>query len=386
MHQPSELLKYHPNRYAHSRAFFRPLLNFYRPLAGPDGGLPASAYIQICNRLTSEYWNPELDKFPIEQRPEDPTQLIVGEQSMFAHVARFTMCGRNIFHLCPTLTELLRATDVDDVLWSSIKLPYAAFYMWFGPHREWRFGAGRYCVDGAYVSAGVGGRGIQIFVTTVEPEIDYTNPPSFAIRRDFYYHIGFRFTDPTETVGKTLAGTVGTDVDFRRATQIPQTDSAAAHLADEHGATLLQTPAEETAQAKKVEERIADLPVFRQVLRLLINGLCYLSSPSREVVRRYPRLVSETIAEGAPAKRERRRLRKEGYTEINFCGESLEREYGAGSTGKELSPHWRRGHWRNQAYGKSRLEHHLVWIRPTLVRKDKQTDGDTVGHVYHVSE
>jgi hypothetical protein len=389
MHQSSELLKYHPNRYVHSRGFFRPLFNLYRQSAYPDGVPPASASIKIGNKLILEHWNPELDKYPVEQRPENLIGMLADEQDMFAHVARFTLCGRNIFHLSPTLTGLLQMTDVDDVLWGSIKLPYPAFYIWFGPQQEWRFGSGRYCADGAYVSAGVGGGGIQIFVTTIEPETDYRNPPSFAIHRDFYYYIGFRFADAADTVGKTLARTVETDVDFQRDIQTPQVDPAITRLATERGAKLLQKSSEETAQAKKVEERIADLPVFRQVLRLLINGLCYLSSPSREVVRKYPQPVNDVLAEAAStaqAKREKQQLRKDGYTEIHFCGESLEREYSAGSTGKELSPHWRRGHWRNQACGTARLEHHLMWIRPTLVRKDKQTDGDTVGHVYHVSK
>ncbi|SRR6266487_447058 len=389
MRNSSELLKYHPNRYTQSRPFFRPLFNVFRQSADASGILPDFAFIRICEKLIVEYWNPELERFPLEQRPDNPTQLVTGEQSMFAHVAQFTFCGRNIFHLSPTLTALLRITDVDDVLWSSIRLPYPAFYVWFGPQQEWHFGNGRYCADGAYVSAVPNDGGIQIFVTTVEPEVEYSQPPSFTIHRDFYYYISFQFTDANETVGTTLARTVGTDADFQRGFQPPQIDPETARFAHERGITLLQKSPEETAQAKTVEERIADLPVFRQVLRLLINGLCYLSSPSREVVRRYPQATNQVLAQAAAAareKRERRRLRQEGYTEINFCGESLEREYGTGITGKELFPHWRRGHWRNQACGPARSEHRLMWIRPTLVRKDKQSEGAVAGHIYRVSD
>ena len=385
----SELLKYHPNRYVHSRPFFRALFNLFRQSADANGVLPASTFMRIGDKLIFEYWNPELERFPVEQRPEHPTQLIVGEQSMFAHVAQFAFCGRNIFHLSPPLTALLRITDIDDVLWSSISLPYRAFYVWFGPQQEWRFGSGRYCADGAYVSAIPNDGGIQVFVTTVEPEFDYSHPPSFVIHRDFYYYIPFQFTDATETVGTTLARTVGTDANFQHGFQPPQIDPETTRLAGEHGVTLVQKSPEETAQAKTVEERISDLPVFRQVLRLLINGLCYLSSPSREIVRRYPQSATGTLTQSTPGllgKRERQRLRHEGYTEINFCGESLDREYGTGFTGKELSPHWRRGHWRNQACGPARSEHRLMWIRPTLVRKDKQVDDEVAGHIYRVTE
>jgi len=389
MDQHSELLKYHPNRYAHSRPFFRALFNLFRQSADVNGVGLASAFMRICDKLVLEYWDQELERFPVEQRPEHPTQLITGEESMFEHVARFAFCGRNIFHLSLPLTAFLRITDVDDVLWNSISLPYPAFYVWFGPQQEWRFGNGRYCADGAYVSTIPNDGGIQIFVTTVEPDLDYSHPPSFAIHRDFYYYIAFEFTDASETVGTTLARTVGTDNDFQRGFQPPEIDLETARLADEHGITLSQKSPEEITQANTVEERIADLPVFRQVLGLLVNGLCYLSSPSREVVRRYPRSAIETLAQSAAAalgKRERQRLRQNGYTEINFCGESLEREYGTGFTGKELSPHWRRGHWRNQACGPARSEHRLTWIRPTLVRKEKQADGEVDGHIYRVTE
>jgi hypothetical protein len=379
--QRHELMKYHPNRYTGSRQFFRPLFNQFRQSADVDGVLPASAFTRICDKLTFEYWNPELDRFPVEQRPENPTHLIVSEQSMFMHVARFTLCGRNIFHFSRTLTTLLRLTDVDDVIWSSIKLPYSAFYLWFGPQEELRFGGGRYCADGAYVS-GIP-NGIQILVTTVEPEIDCMRPPSFALHRDFYYYISFQFTGD-DTVGAAFARTLGTDAMFQRGFQPPEIQQKTQRLAQENGITLLQKSPDETAQAKTVEERIADLPVFRQVLRLLMNGLCYLSSPSREVNRKYRDSLADQAALPALTKREIQRLRRDGYTEINFCGESLDRQYGAAFNGKELSPHWRRGHWRNQAVGSLRAGHRLTWIRPTLVRKDKQRQDEVVGHLYRV--
>lgn len=53
-------------------------------------------------------------------------------------------------------------------------------------------------------------------------------------------------------------------------------------------------------------------------------------------------------------------------------------------SGSELVPHWRRGHWRRQAYGAGMLERRLLWIRPVLMRLDR---GDAIqGNVYVVSE
>ena len=384
------MLKYHPDRYVHSRPFFQPLFRTFQKFADAEGVLPASRLMQMFNRFLHGYWNPELMRHPVEKRPENPTQMIVGEHSMFCHAAQFTLCGRNIFHLSTALRGLLCVTDVDDVLWRSIKLPYPALYLWFGPQDYWRFGNGKYFADGAYISSfSRGGNALQIFVTTQERDVDYSRPPSFAIHRDFYYYIAFEFTDDAETVGTTLQRVLQTSPDYQRGFEPPSPDAETVRLANEHGITLMKKPGRDTAQSRVVEERFADLPVFRQVLRLIVNGLCYLSSPSREVVRRYPDNAHERLSRVSPAKAqsERQRLRQEGYTEINFCGESIDREYAGVFTGRELSPHWRRGHWRNQACGPALSEHHLMWIRPTLVRKDKQAIEDTIpGHLYHVTE
>lgn len=37
----------------------------------------------------------------------------------------------------------------------------------------------------------------------------------------------------------------------------------------------------------------------------------------------------------------------------------------------DMSPHWRKGHWRRQVYGIGRKERRLVFIKPILVRRDK---------------
>ena len=49
------------------------------------------------------------------------------------------------------------------------------------------------------------------------------------------------------------------------------------------------------------------------------------------------------------------------------------------STGRELPPHWRRGHWRNQHFGPGNLKLKMIFINPVLVRSDRAVGdlGDT---------
>lgn len=40
-------------------------------------------------------------------------------------------------------------------------------------------------------------------------------------------------------------------------------------------------------------------------------------------------------------------------------------------SGRQMTPHWRKGHWRRQHYGAQMVQVKLVFIRPVLVRKDR---------------
>lgn len=388
--QAQQLLRYHPNRYYHSRNFFRPLYSRYRQMETRDGVLSLENFREINERFVFDHWNPELSKLPVESRPLDINPL-TNEFSLFSHVARFTLCGRNIFHFSPMLTELLKITDADDVLWSSVKLPYSCFYLWFGVQPQWFLVHPHYHVDGAYISdlRWPGERMIEVMLTTQCQGVDYANPPNFILHRDVYYHFPFSFCTEKATVRETLYDTIETHDSFTEGFLPPPIHPEVQRLASEAGKKIIQPPVEESAQRKAVRENLLGLPVFREVLSLVVNCLCYLASPSREVVARYPESVaSKKLLEAktpAQLKRARQCLAREGYTRINFCGESLDREYGTLPTGRELSAHWRRGHWRNQAIGPRYAEHKLIWIRPTLVRKDKASD-DIPGHVYEVQE
>jgi len=208
------------------------------------------------------------------------------------------------------------------------------------------------------------------------------------LQEDRYYYFPFRVASPEVTVGDTFKHTVGTDDDFKEDWAPVQASLEAQRMARQAGVDLRNRTAGETAQGQKIRERQEWLPVFRQALKLVVNCLCYLSSPSREVADRYPESeLTRRIAE-APTPLERARARnratREGYTLIHFCGDSLEHETPSMPSGRELSAHWRRGHWRNQAFGQGRSEHKLIWIRPTLVRKDKAADV-IPGHKYDVS-
>jgi hypothetical protein len=352
--------------------------------------MSGDGYQDIYTRFARGYYNPHLEEVPVDRRPRNAKRL-GDEFDLFCHVARFFLSGRNIFHFSAPLSNLLKLTDVDDVLWGSIKFPYQSFHIHFGAQEQWPLGSSGHLVDGAYLGEipSPEFRAIDVMLTTRSEVTGDSASWNYILNDDRYYYFSFEVESPDATVGDTFRQTVGAAADYNEAWVPLETPDEAKQIAAERGITLASLPAEATAQGQKIRENLKRLPIFREALRLVVNCLCYLSSPSCEVTARYPDSeISRAITQaGTPLERARAKNRavREGYTLIHFCGDSLEREAEIAPTGRELSAHWRRGHWRNQAIGPGRSEHKLIWIRPTLVRKDK-ADLGIPGHLYDVDQ
>jgi hypothetical protein len=384
---------YHPERYRSSRPFFPSLYRTFRETCDQHDGFPkASGMMAIQEKLT-DIWNSELDGLSFAERPSNAKRFNE-EISMFSHVARCVFNGRNIFHLQPALSSLLRATDVDDVQWSAIKLLYSSFYLWFGSQKDWPLGKFHF-VDGAYIETTMQ-QGIQITLTSVANSYPSSARQNFVRNFDPYYYTSFKFSeDEHATVGETLKATLENDPSFhpdrQRNTTLEQFQSP-------DGGTMLvpRLPKEQSGWYEAALEHQTNLPVFMQALRLVVNGLCFLSASPDDIVTAYPPQALELIKGGLQhsedepeiGKRDVQRLRKLGYTEIHFCGDRFvqaARQEDTTGTGAEVSPHRRRAFWRNQTCGPNNSERRPKWIRPTVVRKDKlRPDEDAPGHTYIV--
>ena len=136
----------------------------------------------------------------------------------------------------------------------------------------------------------------------------------------------------------------------------------------------MNTFREEDGHPDDLRNVISDPTVLEEVTRLVFNLVCYLNYPERDQEKRLndPR-VHEKVrrAKGKPRKMAEARARQDGCRWINFCGyqTSFGRRTMLGGT---AVGHWRRGHWRNQRFGKALTETRLLWIRPTMVGADKE--------------
>lgn len=378
-------INYHPDRYYRTRSFVKTLLSIYRQKA--DGVVPSMDTLNVIGQSFNRFYNTAILEVPSEQRPAG-TRQITEEISLFMHYAAFHKSGRNIFHFRPALTNLLRRTEVDDVILDNIELPYKALYLAFGQQIGLDLWGQGFFIDGAYVSrAHVDTTDlIQILLTTVRTDLDYTGKLNFVLCPDRYYYFPLHLTEPGITVKTAINRSIAKHRPFEPK-EVPDTSGQYSFL----GRTVSVTDRGQLSQIEVAEDNKKGFSVFLESIKLIVNGLCYLSSEQREVATRFPdntpKALLDKLARAANPKEVSRttsKLASMGYTKIHFCGDVIQREYDSLPTGRELPSHWRSGHWRNQAYGERHSEHKLIWIKPTLVHKDK---GDPLsGHIYSVEE
>lgn len=131
---------------------------------------------------------------------------------------------------------------------------------------------------------------------------------------------------------------------------------------------------------------LRESPVFREALRLVVNGLCYIGAYPDEIEESYPDSAPpesvEQIQNTPPAKRKRllQEITKLGFTRIRFPRMNFTRsERTSEKLGGKVTPYWKRGHWRMQPVGPGRQSRRLTWVRPCKVGGEPQQ-----GHIYQV--
>lgn len=377
---------FHPVRYRRTRPFADQAVSRWVKAAGTQ-----SIRVEVLNELLEtiiEAHNERIMGVPRQERPRSTTAALNNELNALAVVGAFTAAGRNVFMPTPSLLAMLDSTDLGSVRLGDIQLPYDAFYVAFGDaFDEGLPGAGSR-VDGAYVHR-VRKSGVVAVVLTCRILGEDERWP-WVIEPT--YHV--TLADDAEATLEELIGRSIEDGELRLDPEhIP--DYSALAEAAVGGAVHIQFRGQRTERERAAFMQ-QGLPTFRRALGLVANTLCYMHAVDDRAPVRYPgdapaSLVQAAFLEGqkksVERERARRRLLDDGYVAVRVLGRSLDVEADGAppqQTGREVRPHWRRGHWRRQPYGEQRQQVKLLWIRPTIVRSDRGQPED--GHLYVVSE
>lgn len=292
----------------------------------------------------------------------DAQHLLSGAYDWVEGVAHYELWGRQIFDLSGGLVDMLQQTDVRDCSLRDLQLPYPAFYMRFGPLANLK---------------SVGAKGVPEYIDGVLVSFRKSSGgPVLVLGTTSVDESGARVREPGHCLS-LQEEEMRLPVYIAVETALERLIKAVDPMPEAPWMQVLWTERHQRATA-----------AILQVMPLIVNGLFYLENPARPPRVTLGAGTPEVVVdrwERTPSNRRRKlesTLNAEGFTLVHLVGEEISRgpTQGAGGT---VTPHWRKGHWREQAHGPRLTLRKRVLIRPTLVNGHGVTDPMQVkGHVY----
>ncbi|WP_336844139.1 hypothetical protein [Providencia rettgeri] len=394
------LYRYHPERFNAYRNYTTPVSNLYRQEVNPSSGILTVEQLNEVMLIIVPELNQRSMNFPrkLKQLHPQPSLTIEAEQILATAYGRFIQAGRQIMDFAPTLTEMLAKTDIDDIPLNSIKLPYASQYIHFGPQEDLELEPG-WLVDGAYVEQrGISGD-IRFTITAVPHDHSLSQQwylfPEVEYSQDF---VGdFRLMNLAEAIDTMLSDRL-TSLREQQAKKGGDITASIQNKLSISGISMHDGTCVEDIGSKMavIRNDIAQrrFPVYKAALKLVINALCYVTAYSDDIEHVWPEGTPYSLKQKAQSgknkeqKRAQSKLAALGYVPVHICGKRISEQRSTQSIHAQepghITPHWRRGHWRNQVHGPARSQRKLIWVMPVIVGAKSHKEPET-GHIYQVS-
>lgn len=387
----NQMMRYHPCRYQRQRPYAKQLTSFWSSQVGASTMLTEAAMNGLA-RLVMNGYNESLNFIPLPERKGRIALNFQEEINTATRYAIFGALGRNIFDFDPTLISMFEKTDVGDIPANVINAPFDSLYLSFGalPHLKLKDG---FSVDGAYVFLQkFPDRHLINITLTTRPDdrTDEFSPGDYLLKEDVSYQLDFDLQQD-RPLDEVIAEAI---LEKEKGMEVPEGyDEAftkAREEALEYGVDVVSV--REDSSRRNIDFLYSGFSAFRQAINLVVNGLLYLTAYPEEPTVGWsddaPTKLAEKADKAATIKERRRaesKLMPLGYSRIRFCRHETTPP-GADLGGTTNKVFWRRGHWRNQPYGKGRMLRKLRWIMPVLINSDKGEVPDELGRVYRVQD
>lgn len=323
-------------------------------------------------------------------RPEkDAAQL-----GMF--FAEFNRCGRQIFDMPSALIERFRLTDVDDIPFDALRLPYESFYLYFGPQLDLETVPGWH-PDGAYISTLAATKHIQMLLTSAPPDIG-TYAMTNVVPEPVYIQV---LTPEKLKVGVGEATEMAFAERMKELREQMEGGGPSSFDEQNDGEELDLPDGMEVVDVSKEHARqeLSMLPAmqaaWRETLKLVVNALAYLSAYPDDIELHWPENTPQTLysksQDGTPKQQHRAKskLASLGFTAIHMCGLRFSKQTSSDNAStadaRNQRPTWVRGHWVRQAYGPQWSLRRLQWRMPHLRNASEIGKDDPSGHIYLVT-
>jgi len=261
--------------------------------------------------------------------------------------------GSALYLFEPALADALQATRVGEITLSDVKFPFDHAYIHFG-HRPGLALQSGAMVTGAYV-LWYPGQALRIMLTAPLPD-----STRLIDRWAEVYDLRILARSFDASLELAISQALEDDyADVRAAVaKIASQDSVRAAAGARAGEAFL-------------ERHRLNKDVFARSVELIVNALCYVTAFPEDSRVDWPAGAPEkltSMAERGTSKEKARaqsKLYALGHQRVRHVGEDFAKALQQPTSG--ITPHWRSGHWRPQAYGPKHSLRKIIWIRPTRV-------------------
>lgn len=298
-----------------------------------------------------------------------PLSAVEGQTAL--SVARYALNGRHVVQIDAGFTTEFAHTSLSQVSLADVKLPWESFYLAFdGPDAP---GGDGIEIDGVLVVRHADARR-HISLTLLSPPTPAWDSPG----RKPDMQVKFRTDDDRdiETAMRDAIDQLHGDLRNNLIRIQSETDASKEdHVVPApNGGASLFLPHFERAK-----------PIFEQCVALVCNALVYMTSRPEDGVERWQdgspqKLLDRIATDGKKAERSFHELLYAGFTKVRYLTLPDAQE-----TGRGVTAHWRRGHYKRQRYGKGLSEVRIDWRRPTLVA-GTAVEANATGRVHVISE
>lgn len=268
-------------------------------------------------------------------------------------MAQLELDGFPTYDIEPSLLEALANSDAGDMRLEDLRTPNNAYYLHWGAQPQLLL-HGKFPVEGAFVFSHHSDWRVGLVARN-------THPWLLAPERDVFQ---LRFPQASRALPFEAA------VDLAL-----QADLEDLKVAEQQ---LAQNPERQGLLQEIRAELGHNMPVLKEALRLVGNCIAYLTAyPDDSRFDWAPDTPNSLMLKmqrgGKELVRTASRLKSMGFIQVHRVGldflHSVEKSQGAGAPADAhgLRPHWRRGHWRHQAYGEKLALRKLIWVRPMRV-------------------
>lgn len=306
--------------------------------------------------IVANNYNEIISKIPLDERkpsaPKSFSALISDETSFLIKAYEWYLKGKVTYRFSESLTDLLAHTDVMDEVFHFDKLPYESFFLDFSNSATLiTLEDKEYKLNGVFISK------VTNFIIEFSISLSLNQPGSESLSWFTESHpiaqIGFEIEDDNWSIGKLI------DENLKR-----RLDEENNGMEDD----LIQA---------RLSHVTNHSHIFKTFSPLIFNSITYLLSESPDLNHEAtPPSIQKQL--NNIQNREKKTianldLLRDNKFKFYHVGKSFESisDQNIKGTGQEKNRHWRRGHWRNQAYGANHSLRKIIWVKPTIIRADR---------------